>query len=94
MKNYAMVLGGKVIEVIHNQYTIPVWPPDNEGNQVIAIECDNTVERGMLFNMIDETFSYPEENNQSEEEHVDTFFPEENLTLNVEYIMCLLEEVL
>lgn len=46
---YAMVLKNRVIGVLHNQETAPFWPPDNKGNQVVAKECDASVEVGMIY---------------------------------------------
>lgn len=48
MKNYAMVLLGRVIGVLQSQEE-PYWPPDPDGNPVTTIECDETVELGMYY---------------------------------------------
>lgn len=48
MKNYAMVLLGRVIGVLESLEE-PWWPPDPDGNPVNAIECDETVEMGMYY---------------------------------------------
>lgn len=50
MKNYAMVLTGNVIEVIKtDDNIIPKFPPNQHGYPVTAIECDDTVKKGMQF---------------------------------------------
>lgn len=54
---FAMVLNGRVIEVIEAEIA-PAWPPDQEKNRVIAVECDETVNKGMI---------YSEENGEFEE---------------------------
>ena len=45
---YAMVLLNRVIDVIEKGIE-PSWPPDPQGNPVTAVECDNTVELGMIY---------------------------------------------
>lgn len=57
MKTYAMVLLGNVIDVLMNQEHEPYYPPDPEGNPVIAVPCDNTVTAGMLYDEITGTFT-------------------------------------
>ena len=47
---YAMICNNGVIEILNNQETIPEWPPTPEGYPVIAVECDETVELGMVYN--------------------------------------------
>ena len=37
MKNYAMILQNRVIDVLKNQETEPYYPPDPSGNPVTAI---------------------------------------------------------
>lgn len=54
--NYAMILNNKVIEVILDCDNPPNWPPDPLGNKIIAIPCDNTVERGMDYDFNSKTF--------------------------------------
>lgn len=46
---YAMVLKNRVIDIIESNI-IPYYPPDAQGNPVIAFECDETVEVGMIYN--------------------------------------------
>lgn len=43
-----MILLNRVIDIIESDY-IPKFPPDQEGNTVIAIECDSTVQIGDEF---------------------------------------------
>ena len=45
MKKYAMILLDYVIDVIEAENP-PVYPPDPDGNEVIAMECDDTVQVG------------------------------------------------
>ncbi len=55
--NYAMILQNMVIGVLENQETEPYWPPDPDGNPVIAIPCDDTVTLGMIYDPETGTFS-------------------------------------
>ena len=45
MKRYAMILLNRVINIEKAEET-PQYPPDQEGNKVTAIECDDTVQIG------------------------------------------------
>lgn len=49
MKNYAMILQNRVIDVLKNQEVEPYYPPDPSGNPVTAIPCDDTVTLGMIY---------------------------------------------
>ena len=49
MKNYAMILQNRVIDVLKNQEVEPYYPPDPSGNPVTAIPCDETVTLGMIY---------------------------------------------
>lgn len=57
MKNYAMILQNRVIDVLKNQEVEPYYPPDPSGNPVTAIPCDETVALGMIYNSETGTFS-------------------------------------
>lgn len=57
MKNYAMILQNRVIDVLKDQETEPHWPPDPSGNPVTAIPCDDTVTLGMIYDPETGTFS-------------------------------------
>ena len=57
MKNYAMILQNRVIDVLKNQETEPYYPPDPSGNPVTAIPCDDTVTLGMIYDSETGTFS-------------------------------------
>lgn len=57
MKNYAMILQNRVIDVLKNRETEPYYPPDPSGNPVTAIPCDDTVTLGMLYDSETGTFS-------------------------------------
>lgn len=57
MKNYAMILQNRVIDVLKNQETEPYYPPDPSGNPVTAIPCDETVTLGMIYDPETGTFS-------------------------------------
>lgn len=52
-----MILKNRVIDILENQTTEPNWPPDNRGNKVTAIPCDETVKIGMVYNFDSGTFS-------------------------------------
>lgn len=34
---YAMVIGDTVIDVVVDDEKIPMWPPDSDGNEVVAV---------------------------------------------------------
>lgn len=54
---YAMVCNKRVIDILEGQSVEPQWPPDNKGNAVLAIPCDETIKVGMTYNAKDGTFS-------------------------------------
>lgn len=88
MKNYAMILQNRVIDVLKNQEVEPYYPPDPSGNPVTAIPCDETVTLGMIYDPETGTFSEytPPEPPLSETEQaiLDT-------AINVDYLVCLKE---
>lgn len=47
--NYAMILNNTIIDILQNQTTEPHWPPDQYGNSVTAVPCDDTVALGMNY---------------------------------------------
>lgn len=55
---YAMVLESTVIDVLSNRAAVPHWPPSPNGEEVTAVECDDSIYIGMLF--IDGEFREPE----------------------------------
>lgn len=57
MKNYAMILQNRVIDVLKDRETEPYYPPDPSGNPVTAIPCDETVTLGMIYDSETGTFS-------------------------------------
>lgn len=54
---YAMICNNRVIEVLTNQKVEPQWPPDPEGNSVIAITCNDAVQKGMVYDPTTGVFS-------------------------------------
>lgn len=52
-----MICKSRVIRVLEDQSTEPKWPPDEKGNAVTAIPCDETVEVGMIYDAETGTFS-------------------------------------
>ena len=57
MKNYAMILQNRVIDILKDRETEPYYPPDPSGNPVTAIPCDDTVTLGMIYDSETGTFS-------------------------------------
>ena len=57
MKNYAMILQNRVIDILKDRETEPYYPPDPSGNPVTAIPCDDTVTLGMIYDPETGTFS-------------------------------------
>lgn len=66
MSTYAMICENRVIEVLYGLEVAPEWPPNLSGNPVTAVECDDNVQRGWIYNpetgeIIEPVFSEPEE---------------------------------
>lgn len=57
---FAMVLKNKVINIV-NSDTIPNYPPDQHGNTVTAVQCDESVTVGMIYNAETGEFTEPPE---------------------------------
>lgn len=78
LKTYAMTINDRVIDVLPDCESKPEWPPDDSGNQVIAIECDDTVERGMIYNRDNSKFEcitvveMPEESLPTQLDNIET----------------------
>lgn len=53
---YAMINEYRVIDIV-NAETAPSWPPNQIGNPVIAVECNESVEVGMIYNPTTKEFS-------------------------------------
>jgi hypothetical protein len=47
---YAMILRNRVIGILKDQVSKPNWPNDPQGDPVIAVECNETIELGMGYN--------------------------------------------
>lgn len=57
---YAMVLRNRVISV-ETSDTVPIYPPDAHGNQVIPVQCNESVVIGMCYNENTNSFYEPPE---------------------------------
>lgn len=57
---YAMILLSRVIDIVTSD-TIPSYPPDQHGNPVTAVQCDESVTVGMIYNAETGEFSEPPE---------------------------------
>lgn len=88
MKNYAMILQNRVIDVLKDRETEPYYPPDPSGNPVTAIPCDETVTLGMIYNSETGTFSEytppKPQLTETEQAILDT-------AINVDYLVCMKE---
>lgn len=71
MFTFAMVCNNQVIEVLYNQEKEPNWPPDPNGNLVVAILCDNSIERGMSYSQETNEFFWPVYTEPEEPEYVE-----------------------
>ena len=104
MKNYAMILQNRVIDVLKNQEVEPYYPPDPSGNPVTAIPCDDTVTLGMIYDSETGTLSEytpPEQEPTPEPPLSETVQSEPTLTeteqaildtaINVDYLVCMKE---
>ncbi len=86
---YAMVLQGRVIDVLKGQSEKPCWPPDLEGNPVMTVPCDGTVTVGMVYDAGTGAFS---ENIPPKEETPPCLpTPEEILQAKLDYLMMMAE---
>lgn len=71
MTTYAMISQNIVIEVLYNQETKPHWPPTRDKTPVYAIPCDDTVERGMVYDPETGAFGWSADVPSYEEEEVE-----------------------
>lgn len=55
---FAMIMKGRVIDIVE-QDVAPVWPPDDKGNEVKAVICDETVKVGMHYDEQTGGFAVP-----------------------------------
>ena len=94
MKNYAMILQNRVIDVLKNQEVEPYYPPDPSGNPVTAIPCDETVTLGMIYDPETVTFSEytpPEPEPTPEPQLTETEQAILDTAINVAYLVCMKE---
>lgn len=94
MKNYAMILQNRVIDVLKNQEVEPYYPPDPSGNPVTAIPCDETVTLGMIYDPETVTFSEytpPEPEPTPEPQLTGTEQAILDTAINVDYLICMKE---
>ena len=94
MKNYAMILQNRVIDILKNQEAEPRWPPDPSGNPVTAISCDDTVTLGMIYDPETGAFSeyIPPTPEPTPEPQLTE--PEQAIldtAINVDYLVCMKE---
>ena len=87
MKNYAMILQNRVIDVLKNQEVEPYYPPDPSGNPVTAIPCDETVTLGMTFS----EYTPPEPEPTPEPQLTETEQAILDTAINVDYLVCMKE---
>lgn len=50
MATFAMICNNRVIEVLYDLEVAPVWPPDQLGNPVTAVECSAEATRDWSYN--------------------------------------------
>ena len=94
MKNYAMILQNRVIDVLKDRETEPYYPPDPSGNPVLAIPCDDTVTLGMIYDPETEAFSEyipPEPEPTPEPQLTETEQAILGTAINVDYLVCMKE---
>ena len=48
MKKWAIIIDGYVMEFKFTDEK-PKYPPDTKGNEVLSVECDDTVKLGMFY---------------------------------------------
>ena len=88
MKNYAMILQNRVIDVLKNQEVEPYYPPDPSGNPVTAIPCDDAVTLGMIY---DSEYTPPEPEPTPEPPLSETEQAILDTAINVDYLVCMKE---
>lgn len=91
MTIFAMILEDKVIDIVFTE-DAPQYPADINGNEIIAVECDETVYVGMRYQ--DGMFCEyePDPNpNPTEPPLSETEQLQLETALNVEYLVCLTE---
>ena len=94
MKNYAMILQNRVIDVLKNQVVEPYYPPYPSGTPVTAIPCDETVTLGMIYDPETVTFSEytpPEPEPTPEPQLTETEQAILDTAINVDYLVCMKE---
>lgn len=57
---YAMILLSRVIDIVISD-AVPSYPPDQHGNPVTAVQCDESVTVGMIYNAETGEFTEPPE---------------------------------
>lgn len=50
MATFAMICDNRVIEVLYDLEVAPIWPPDQLGNPVTAVECSADATRDWSYN--------------------------------------------
>ncbi len=85
---YAMLCQNRVIEILTGCEEAPAWPPTPEGYPITAVECDETIQRGMIYN--------PETGEFSEyiPEPVEPAIPEPTQLDNIEESQLIIMEAL
>lgn len=86
LKHYAMILQDRIIAV-ENSTSEPHYPPDADGNPVVAVECDSEITINDVYYPETKTFKHIEEPtveplSETEQAILDT-------AVNAEYLICL-----
>ena len=57
MKHYAMILLNEIVDVFDSE-AVPIYPPDPQGNPVIAVECDSEITINDIYHSETNTFEH------------------------------------
>lgn len=94
MRTYAMIANNHVIDIVKDPTSFLEYPHIPEGFKVIAVECDNTVTLGMIYDPETGAFSEytpPEPEPTPEPQLTETEQAILDTAINVDYLVCMKE---
>lgn len=60
MKNYAMIRGTRILDIVYESLQEPKWPADPTGTRILAVECSREVTREWAYDPDTGTFISPD----------------------------------
>ena len=92
---YAMILKNKVIDIKESE-TLPCYPPDEQGNPVLAVECNESIVLGMTYSFETNEFSeyVPLTYVPTQADRIEKMLNSQEISIldtnvNAEYLVCL-----